>query len=67
MKCRANSRAWGRPRVRERGDARAHDDRDEEARPKSGVVMRCPPRRRLQRSWTVLAFRPGETPNQGGE
>ena len=26
----ANSRSWGRPRVRERGDVRAHDDRDEE-------------------------------------
>ena len=29
------SRSWGRPRVQECGDARTHDDRDEEARQKS--------------------------------
>ena len=40
MKCIANSRSWGRPRVRERGEARAHDDRDEEARPKSSVFSK---------------------------
>ena len=30
----------GRPQVRECGDARAHDDRDEEARPKSSVFSK---------------------------
>ena len=34
------SRSWGRPRVQECGDARAHDDRDEEARQKSSVFSK---------------------------
>ena len=34
------NRSWGRPLVRECGDARAHDDRDEEARPKSSVFSK---------------------------
>ena len=57
------NRSWGRPRVEECGDARAHDDRDEEARPKSSVFRKlffatCPLRRRMKRPWTTLAFRP---------